>query len=83
MTRALAREARASISAFSSSSSSTQSDLELGNKCGKCQNHELEVSKKGESVGRTCPKFVGCHLISLVVGRSWRLARSADDVGRE
>lgn len=31
-----------------SSSSSSQTDVELGNKCGKCQNHEVEVSKKGE-----------------------------------
>lgn len=27
---------------------SAQADHELGNKCGKCQNHNLDISKKGK-----------------------------------
>lgn len=37
-----------SYSSCSLTSSSCQIYIELGNKCGKCQNHEIEVSKKGE-----------------------------------
>lgn len=44
----------ASVSSTSNSSSSlisyhgSNTYIELGNKCGKCQNHEIEISKKGE-----------------------------------
>ena len=42
----------ASASSSASSSSSLPFDcVESGNKCGKCQNHEVDVSKKGESRG--------------------------------
>jgi len=47
------RERRLSSSTSSSSLANSQGVLSFrldfsGNKCGKCQNHEVEISKKGE-----------------------------------
>lgn len=36
------------ITPSSSSSLANCGEIELGNKCGKCQNHDLDVSKRGE-----------------------------------
>lgn len=44
----LASVSSTSTSSSSLTSSSCQIYIELGNKCGKCQNHEIEISKKGK-----------------------------------
>lgn len=33
---------------------------DAGNKCGKCQNHEIETSKKGKCPPRFRPQRAGC-----------------------